>query len=254
MGIDSVNKTYYERSDVVKECLHNHLWIWPEEKMILKRYEAHIRGKTVLDIGCGAGRITQTLYNLTPDYTGIDYSERMIKACEEKFESLKFLHCDASDMSVFGDESFNFVFFTFNGIDCISHEKRMRALNEIHRILKYDGVFAFSTHNLDDRRHVTAYNIFDINILTNIRNILSYWKTRKHQVRAETYAILSDPLDGFGQLTYFIRMKDQVLQLKNCGFIDIEIMNRKCQFTDIDSREPDSKWFWYICKKRKPVT
>ena len=251
MGIDSLNKIYYERPNVVQECLHNHLWLWPEEKMIFKRYETYISGKRVLDIGCGAGRITLALKALTQDYIGIDYSAEMIKACKEKFESTKFIHGDASDMTVFSDESFDFAFFTFNGIDCMSNEKRVKILIEVYRVLKCDGVFAFSSHNLDDTRHVTAYDMFDINILNNIRNIRSYLKVRKHQVRAKTYAILSDPLAGYGHLTYFIRKSDQVMQLKHSGFSDIEILNCKCQFTEIEPIERDSKWFWYICKKKK---
>ncbi|MDM8542630.1 class I SAM-dependent methyltransferase [Desulfococcaceae bacterium HSG9] len=251
MGIDSFSKIYYERPNVVQEIFHNHHWIWPEEEMIFKRYETHICGKRVLDIGCGGGRIIPALKALAQDYIGIDYSVRMIKACKEKFESLKFIHCDASDMTIFNDQSFDFVLFTFNGIDCMSHEKRIKTLKEINRILKYDGIFVFSSHNLDDRRHVTAYNIFDINVFNNIQNILSYLKVRKHQIRTETYAILSDPLAGYGHLTYFIRKPDQVIQLKQSDFSDVEILNCKCRFTEIASLERDSKWFWYICKKQK---
>ena len=251
MAIDSSSKSYYERPNVVQGYLNDQPWLWPEEEMILKRYEAYISGKSVLDIGCGAGRITIALKALTKDYTGIDYSEGMVNACKKRFESLKFLHCDASDMTVFDNESFDFVFFTFNGIDCMSHEKRMTILKEIYRILKYGGVFAFSTHNLDDRRHVTAFNIFDINIFKNIKNVLSYLKARKHQIRTETYALLSDPSEGFGLLTYFIRKSDQVIQLKQSGFSDVVIVNCKCRFTEIESLERDSRWFWYICKKQE---
>jgi len=253
MGIDAYSKNFYDRPDVVQGHLQDAPRLWPEEKMIFEKYETYIRGKAVLDIGCGAGRLVHALKELTQAYVGIDYSEGMIAACKQECDSTKFIQCDASDMTIFGDESFDFILFTFNGIDCLSHEKRTRALEEIHRVLKYDGVFAFSTHNLDDRRHVTAYNVCDINFLNNIRNILSYRKVRKEQVHAATYAILSDPLAGFGQLTYFIRKPDQVMQLKHGGFSDIEILNCKCQFTDIESREGDSKWFWYICRKRMRV-
>jgi ubiquinone/menaquinone biosynthesis C-methylase UbiE len=252
VGIDSGNKNLYERPNTVK-VYTKQTTIWPEEQLIFEKYETYILGKAVLDIGCGGGRTTMALKALTQDYTGTDYSEKMIEACQEQFETLKFVHCDASDMSVFNDNKYDFVLFSFNGIDCMSHGKRMKTLEEIYRVLKHDGVFAFSTHNLDDRRHVTAYDIFDINILRNIRNICSYLKVRKHQFRTETYAILSDPLAGFGHLTYFIRKSDQVKQLKDIGFRDVEILNRKYQFTEIDSLERDSNCFYYICKKRKLV-
>ncbi len=160
MGIDSFSKEQYERPDRVRE-FSQWDWLWPEEQVILQKYEAHIRDRTVLDIGCGGGRTARFLGRLTKDYTGIDYSQGMVNACQETFSTLKFRHCDASDMRIFDDESFDFVLFAFNGIDCISHEKRINALKEIYRVLKYDGVFAFSTHNLDDRRLVTAFNIRD---------------------------------------------------------------------------------------------
>ncbi len=250
MGIDVANKNFYDRPDVVENSSQHHLWLWPEEQFILEEWESSVRNKAVLDIGCGSGRLTPALTKLTQDYVGIDYAKGMIEACKKKFDGTKFMHCDASDMTVFGDERFDFVFFTFNGMDCISHEKRLKALGEIHRILKSDGVFAFSTHNLDDRRHVTAYDIRSINILRNIRNVFSYLKVRKEEVHAETYAVLSDPLDGFGQLTYLIRKREQVLQLEHAGFSGVRIMDQNCQFTDAESLDRDTKWFWYICGKR----
>ncbi len=248
MGIDSVNKEQYERPDRVREYPQ---WdtLWPEEQVILQEYEAHIRDRTVLDIGCGGGRATRFLGRLTKDYTGIDYSQEMIDACKETFSALTFRHCDASDMRIFDDGSFDFVLFSFNGIDCMSHEKRINTLKEIYRVLKYDGVFAFSTHNLDDRRLVTAFNIRDINIFNNIRNIRSYLKARKHQIRTDAYSILSDPLDGFGQLSYYIRKRGQVKQLENIGFQGIVILDQNVQFVEVDSLDRDSQYHHYVCRK-----
>jgi len=248
MEIDSVNKDQYDRPDKVKEYSEEDT-LWPEEQVILQKYESHIRDRAVLDIGCGGGRTTQFLGQLTKDYTGIDYSRGMVDSCQENFSTLKFCHCDASDMRIFDDESFDFVLFAFNGIDCISHDKRINALKEIYRVLKSDGVFAFATHNLDDRKLVTAYNIRDLNIFNNIHNIRSYLKARKHQIRTDTYAILSDPLDGFGQLSYYIRKRDQVKQLENVDFQCIAILNQNAQFVEVDSLDRDSQFLHYICRK-----
>ncbi len=248
MGIDSFSKEQYERPDRVREYPQ---WgtLWPEEQVILQKYEAHIRDRTVLDIGCGGCRTARFLSRLTKDYTGIDYSQEMVDACQENFSALTFRHCDASDMRIFDDESFDFAIFSFAGIDCMSRENRIKALKEIYRVLKYDGVFAFSTHNLDDRRLVTAFNIRDINIFNNIRNIRSYLKVRKYQIRADTYAILSDPLDGFGQLSYYIRKRDQVKQLENVGFQGIVILNQNVQFVEAVSLDRDSQYHHYVCRK-----
>jgi ubiquinone/menaquinone biosynthesis C-methylase UbiE len=248
MGIDFFNKNYYERSNTVK-AYKKQTSLLPEEHFILEKFKTLIFGKSVLDIGCGGGRTTKALNALTKDYTGIDYSTNMIEACREKYKAIKFVHCDASNMSIFNDKKYDFVLFSFNGIDCMSHGKRLKALKEIYRVLKNDGVLAFSTHNLDYNRNVTAYDIYDVNILRNIRNLCSYFKVRKSQQRNEKFAILSDPLAGFGHLSYYIKKSYQIKVLRDFGFRDIEILNRKCQIISTNSKERDSNFFYYTCKK-----
>ena len=177
----------------------------------------------------------------------------MVKACQKWHSSLNFLHGDASDMHMFDEASFDFIIFSFNGIDCMSHEKRIKTLKEIYRILKKNGIFAFSSHNLDDRKIVTAFNKYDMKrpraMAKNLLNVMSYLKVRKYQIHADTYEILSDPLAGFGHLTYYIRKQEQVKQLVNIGFQNIAILNRQAQFVDVNSLDRDSEWFHYVCQK-----
>ena len=52
-------------------------------------------------------------------------------------------------MKLFEDSSFDFILFSFNGIDYMNHDERIRTLREIRRILKTGGYFCFSTHNLN---------------------------------------------------------------------------------------------------------
>ncbi len=47
------------------------------------------------------------------------------------------------------DNSFDFVLFSFNGMDSFSHKDRIAALGEIRRVLRNDGIFYFLSHNLD---------------------------------------------------------------------------------------------------------
>lgn len=249
MGIDTFNHNFYEKPEVVQDYVKNYNFIWPEEKLIFEKYKDYINGKRVLDLGIGGGRTTPTLSNLTQDYIGIDCSEKMVEACKKKYETLKFIHCDASDMSMIGDENFDFVIFSFNGIDCMSHEKRIKTLREVYRVLERSGVFVFSSHNRDDRKIVTGFNKYDWRITRNIRNILSYLKVRKYQIVTEKHAILSDPLAGFGCMTYYISKRNQVEQLENVGFRDVEMLNRKVQFVKADSIDRDSQFIHYICKK-----
>jgi len=252
MMIDSVTKNYYEELNVVKAYAR---WthIWPPEEIIFDRFKSHLRDKKVLDIGCGAGRTTTFLKAMTQHYVGIDYSEKMIEVCKNQYPSLHFVVCDSSDMSLFSDESFDFVMFSFNGIDCMSNEKRIGTLNEVFRVLKRDGVFAFSSHNRDNRRIVVAFNRYERisleSLRQNVRNVRSYLKSRKGQVRTATYDILSDPLAGFGQLTYYIRKQDQLRQLESIGFQDPQILNWDSEFVAVDTLDQTSQWLYYVCRK-----
>ncbi len=254
MTIDTLNRNFYERQNIVAEYTFSEdTSLWSEEKVIFEQYQQHIQDKSVLDIGCGGGRTSVALKKFTTNYTGIDFSAKMIASCQEKHPDLQFFHCDASDMSQFASDSFDFAIFSFNGIDCMSHQKRIKTLQEIYRVIKPGGIFAFSSHNLDDRKIVTGFDRYDLkspkSIYRNIRNIISYFKVQKYQVFSDTYQILSDPLAGFGHLTYYIKIKDQVQQLEALGFTEIKILNGEAQFIAADELDQDSHWFHYVCQK-----
>ena len=253
MTIDTVTKTCYEKSRIV-ELYASWKHLWRPETVILDKFRSDISDKKVLDIGCGGGRTTKFLMTLTQQYLGIDYSDKMIQACKVKYPSLQFMQCDSSDMSMVSNESFDFVLFSFNGIDCMSQNKRIRTLNEVYRVLKNNGVFAFSSHNRDDSKIVVGFNRYERislhSIKQNILNVCSYLKSRKEQEQTETYAILSDPLAGFGQLSYYIRKSDQLKQLADIGFHNIEIVNFDGEFVDERVLDQTSHWFYYVCRKQ----
>jgi len=248
VDVDTLNKQFYERPDIAEAYSHD-VSLWPEEQFIFQFAAEHIRDRNVPDIGCGGGRTTRTLRQETRYYVGLDYSEKMIELCRRTWPDLTFVHGDASDMHMFAADQFDFVLFSFNGIDCISHNNRLKALREIYRVLKPGGVFAFSSHNRDDRRIVTAIDIRDFSIKNNLQYLRSYIRVRKLQERRKTYAILSDPIAGFGCLSYYIRKGDQVKQLTEAGFQDIRILNQACSFVDPLRPDHSSKWFHYLCSK-----
>jgi SAM-dependent methyltransferase len=122
----------------------NHLT--PAERLL---FETHLKaGFAVLDLGVGGGRTTPYLSGVASDYVGVDYSEEMIRACRMKYPKLRFEVADAADLSLFANEFFDAVVFSFNGMDSLApDEKRQQCIRECFRVLKQDGTFIFSSHN-----------------------------------------------------------------------------------------------------------
>jgi len=54
------------------------------------------------------------------EYIGVDYSAEMIAACCQKFPDLVWQVADARNLEQFADNYFDFILFSFNGIDYIS--------------------------------------------------------------------------------------------------------------------------------------
>jgi len=121
-------------------------YLTPCERVL---FEAYIPAESaILDLGVGGGRTTPHLAKRASRYVGVDYAPAMVKACEAKFPGLEFKVADAANLSVFPDASFDIVVFAFNGVDYVLPEQSRRGcFAQVHRVLKENGVFIFSSHN-----------------------------------------------------------------------------------------------------------
>ena len=68
----------------------------------------------------------------------------MIKACRLKYPSnTAFEVADAGNLRIFENAYFDFVIFSFNGMDTVEHEQRLATLHEIRRVIRKGGTFVF---------------------------------------------------------------------------------------------------------------
>lgn len=79
----------------------------------------------LLDIGIGAGRTRAYLGPKVKHYVGIDYSHGLVDAAAQIYPDTEILWCDAREMSMFDDAAFDFVNFSFNGLDSLDHDGRL---------------------------------------------------------------------------------------------------------------------------------
>lgn len=129
----------YNAKDVAEEyAAQTHLQ--KPEQAVLNLVADTLKNGRMLDIGVGGGRTTYHFAPLVEEYIGIDYAEKMIEACQRKFRSgpgnVSFKLCDATDMSMFRDAYFDFVLASFNCIDYMAHDDRIKTLEEIKRVSK----------------------------------------------------------------------------------------------------------------------
>lgn len=225
------NMQVYESNDVVSFYVEQALLQKPEET-ILNEFRERLPQMKMLDIGVGAGRTTVHFAGLAKEYLGIDYSSKMINACRQRFSifpaKAAFNTCDARSMERFHDNTFDFILFSFNGIDYVEHEDRIRTLVEIRRILKTGGYFCFSTHNLNFllkkcslklSRHpsILALRIFEL-LEMRIFNTRGTWKAIRNPLRNSKHRMIKDDAFEFRLKTYYITPNEQLKQLRELGY------------------------------------
>jgi ubiquinone/menaquinone biosynthesis C-methylase UbiE len=255
------NLKAYDNPTVVRAYTGtNHLF--RSECIILSRLRSTFIGKKILEIGVGGGRLTPTLLEISKNYIGIDWSEKMISRCRECFPHVAFMVRDARSLSGFENGSIDLVVFSFNGIDYVGHTGRIEALREIYRVLSDGGVFVFSSHN---RRSIVRkpWQLLQpwTNLLRHPRSYLKlyfklpvFWvnhmRNRRHEIRNDEFSIVNDEAHNYTLLAYYIDIEKQVHQLNKIGFREIEAADFAGNFlSEIDYTTCQDTTIYYICGK-----
>ncbi|MBN8692177.1 MAG: class I SAM-dependent methyltransferase [Bacteroidetes bacterium] len=228
--------------------------LMPVEKSIFERHFKSDKCGNLLDIGIGAGRTTAHLLNYCKQYVGIDYSENLIQKAKLKFVELDLRCMNAVDLGTFSEGSFDFVNFSFNGIDYASLDDRAKILSEINRVLKPGGVFFFSTHNKNAHNFnlspwLNSKNSAWINLKTFLK-LLPYmrrhFKKRKFEIYEKEYAVINNCAHNYGLMTFHSTPEFVKKQLDKQGFDGVEFYNLAGERTDDSSTD---EWLFVVCKK-----
>lgn len=233
----------------------------PAETAILERLKERLPGMAMLDIGVGGGRTTQHFWPLVGSYIGIDYAADMIDACRQRFvtsqQTIRLAVADARDMQLFADRSFDFILFSFNGIDYVSHGDRLRVVQEIHRVAKPGGYVLFSSHNLWCMAHAFDYRQhIGFNPLKTYENLAMWGLTRLfnravslEQIQTAKHLVLRDESHNFRLQTYYVCPEEQLRQLE-FGFDTVEIYpwTQRIPAGLNSDRLKSDQWLYYFCR------
>jgi SAM-dependent methyltransferase len=227
------------------------------EAIIFIKYKDEILNQDILDIGCGGGRTSYVLKKMARLYRGVDYSESMISICKQKFGPDGFFLADVRDLSMFANSSFDFIIFSFNGIDCLSHEDRLKAFKEIHRVLKPGKLLVFSSHNRGfPYMEILPKLRICVNPITMLKNIYYFFisvynfnKNKTKEIMVSEYAILRSHDHNFAYLYYFIDAQQQAAQLESLGFKKLDAYDLDGNELGDNRREAHSPWIYYVARK-----
>lgn len=125
---NSIAKDYDRNNNIISFGLHSYV-----KKCALEKFNFY--GKC-LDLCTGTGDIAGLL-SKTCDVTGLDFSEEMLKIARKKYSNIEFIEGDCTDLQ-FDDNTFDIVTISF-GLRNI--EDYNKALDEIYRVLKPEGLF-----------------------------------------------------------------------------------------------------------------
>jgi len=238
----------------------------PAEQSILDLFGDEWSKMKMLDVGVGGGRTTQHFSGVVQEYVGIDYSDEMIAACQKRFptssqsssQSRVFEVVDARDMSQFADNSFDFILFSFNGIDSLSHQDRLQVFQEVNRVGKTGGYFFFSSHSLQGlEREFNWRNQISLNPLKTYVNLVMFAILRfcnrsisPQQIKDSAREIIQDESHNFRLKQYYIRPQEQLNQLK-ADFGDVRIYSWNSGLELTNQQDLDANfdmWLYYLCR------
>lgn len=217
-------KRVYESKDFVDDYLPQ-IDLQISERSILEELRSELPYWRMLDIGVGTGRTTKHFAGLVKEYVGVDYSSALMKACRKKFPEYRIEWADARNLSLFDDSYFDFVLFSFNGIDAVEHKDRLAILREIRRVLRKGGYFCFSTLNLNSW-HLKPPFRFSKNPATLYRSAYNFllnhkvWSTIKQNRSKAQHMMAYFRYKDFLVRDYFSTPSEQLKQLKDAGFSD----------------------------------
>lgn len=126
---------------------------WMEDPVInyehLHRYgfaREFVRGKKVLDLACGEGYGTTMLAKEADEVIGIDIDAATIKHASRRYVkgNLRFIRSSITQLVIEGKKIFD-VIVSFEALEHI--EEHDKAMAEVKRLLKDDGIFIISTPN-----------------------------------------------------------------------------------------------------------
>lgn len=246
------NKQAYSTEKVVSIYTKNFRLITAEDVLIHK-YRNELKSSIFLDIGIGGGRTTHFFAPLVRKYFGVDYSTLFVDHVANEHrsnEKVVIEFGDARELKKYPDGSFDFILFSFNGIDCVGFEDRKKILSECYRLLKPKGHFWFSFHNI-----YSLPKLYSFQWPKNPFNWPKEWKRSatvkkingdRRQYEDKDYCILRDGADFFETEVMYLKPSVQINLLREAGFGNVQLYHAQNgkPISETEATHRDIDWIY----------
>lgn len=239
--------TYYKFSKIYDDLMDSSYY---EKWLAYTRTNLPSRG-SVLELGCGSGKLAALLSQAGYQITGLDSSSDMLALAQShKEETGKSFHLVEGDMTHLEDLGTYDHVISFNDTICYltKPEDVLQTFREVYQVLKPGGHFLFDVHSPKKMA-----DFLDFSYHAETENGLLIWDSYQG---AHNYSIEHDlsifiPVEGRTYERFDERHFERTYPLKNytemlsqAGFKDIESTS---DFKDSFS-ENDSRWFFKAVK------
>ena len=228
----------------------------PVEVLLLVRYRDTLAGR-VLELGCGAGRLTGYLAAIAREVHGLDLSPAMVDHCRQTLPEATFHEGDFTDLSMFAEDSFDAVVAPCNVLDVLDDEGRRAVLDGLHRLLTDDGLLIMSSHNrgyVPRLRTPTQVRWRDpLRLVYDIVRLPQRLGHRRRIVGLERkeagYMVLNDSAHNYSLLHYYISRDDQQRQFSEHGFNLLECLNLEGARVEEGAAVPEYVELHYVARR-----
>lgn len=114
-------------------------------KQLVQKY---VKGKAALDYGCGCGKSTQFLKTLGLNVSGVDINKDMIRHAAIEDIDGNYAVITSGNIPAY-ENSYDLVFSSWVMMEVSSKSELMKIGQEIHRVLKPNGIFIMIVCNED---------------------------------------------------------------------------------------------------------
>lgn len=160
---------YYNKFNEDKRLTHRHGIV---EYITAMKYIHELLDKIdnpkIIDVGAGTGRYSVDLSNEGYDVTAVELIKHNLMTLKAKKSNVKAFLGNATNLSLFKDNSFDMILLFGPLYHLISKEDKLKAIMEAKRIVKQDGVILISYYM--NEYAVITHGFKDNNILEAIKN------------------------------------------------------------------------------------